>query len=41
VDPPFEEVGEHEHRNDQEPLPGGVLHPAHAPGDDRDAIDFI
>jgi hypothetical protein len=36
VDPPLEQVGEHEHRHDEQPLPGRALQARHAPPDHRD-----
>jgi hypothetical protein len=34
---PLGEVAGDRDRHDEQPLPGGLLHPAHAPGDRRDA----
>ena len=37
VHPPFEQVGEEEHRDHEQPFPARTLQPRYAPGDDREA----
>jgi hypothetical protein len=39
VDPPLEQVGEEEHRDDEQPFPARALQARHAPADDRETDD--